>query len=244
MNAAAFPTPPDSPADDPAAEQARTQRERLVERLDRLTEAGMELIEALVAQAKGAGPKVVDGDVGLAFSRVSRAVRLSILLQEELTGRGSEGEAGEAAGRDEGRPQEDNRERAVRIVRRVARDHCQREGFEVSVIAKEAAERLNDDDIYGLVASRPVGELVALICRDFGLEPDWDALACEAWAQAEIASGAEGSPFLDDEMWEDEPEGAAAPDPPQVRCARSFDEALLTLARDPEIIAAARRDSG
>jgi hypothetical protein len=32
--------------------------------------------------------------------------------------------------------------------------------------------------------SRPVGELVALICRDFGLEPNWDALASEAWAQA------------------------------------------------------------
>ena len=46
-----------------------------------------------------------------------------------------------------------------------------------------------------MVASRPVGELVALICRDFGLDPNWDALAEEAWAQAEMDGGAEGSPF-------------------------------------------------
>src|SRR6185312_7856750 len=86
-------------------------------------------------------------------------------------------------------------ERAVRVVRRVARDHCRKDGYAVSAIAREAAERLDDDDIYGLVATRPVGELVAMLCRDFGLEPDWSHLAAEAWAKAEIESGAEGSPF-------------------------------------------------
>ena len=30
---------------------------------------------------------------------------------------------------------------------------------------------------------------VALICKDLGLEPDWDLLAGEYWAQAEIARG-------------------------------------------------------
>ena len=136
----------------------------------------------------------------------------------------------------------------MRIVRRVARDHCGREPFAVSVIAKEAAERLDDDDIYGLAASRPVGELVAMLCRDLGLEPDWDALAAEAWAQAEIDSGAAGSPFLDDEAEaEDDDDGPVEPDPGPARrlhVARTLQTAALALARDPEIMAAARRDTG
>jgi hypothetical protein len=195
----------------------------------------MEMIEALVAQAKGSGPKVVDGDVGLAFSRVSRAVRLAVLLQSELVKGRDEAAEAEAAP-DRGRQAHIGR--AVRIVRRIARDHCRAEPFAVSAYAKEAAERLEDDDIYGLVQTRPVGELVALICRDLGLAPDWAALAGEAWAQAEIASGAAGSPFLDDK---DDPEdGPGAP----VWRPRSLDETIAALARDPAVAATARRGSG
>ncbi len=62
---------------------------------------------------------------------------------------------------------------------------------------EETGERLDDEDIYGDVASRPVGELVALICRDLGLDPDWTRLAEEAWAQDEIAEAPVGSPFND-----------------------------------------------
>lgn len=244
MNApATLATPPDTSADDPAEASARALRERQIGRLDRMAEAGMEMIEALVAQARGSGPKVVDGDVGLAFSRVSRAVRLSILLQNELAGRpdgpGADSE-GEGAP-DEGRRRKDHADRAVQIVKRVARDHCEQPPYEVKAVVEEAAERLQNDDIYGLVASRPVGELVAMICEDLGLEPDWDALAAEAWAQAEIESGAKGSPFLDDDLSEDdEPEVPA----PKAGPARTYEETLAALARDPAILAAARRDTG
>jgi hypothetical protein len=238
---------PDTLAGAAPADGARFMAERQLARLDRLAEAGMEMIEALTAQAKGTGPKVVEGDLALAFSRVSRAVRMAVLLHEELTpGRedlqaAAQEAAPEAAKQAEARKAA-HRDRAVRIVRRVAKDHCQREPFAVSVIAKEAAERLDDDDIYGLVASRPVGELVALICRDFGLEPDWDALAGEAWAQAEIESGAAGSPFLDEEA---EPEPEPEPDPARrVHVTDTFEATVLGLARDPQIVAAARRDTG
>ena len=43
--------------------------------------------------------------------------------------------------------------------------------------------------------SRPISELIALICQDLGLAPDWPQLAEEAWAKAEIASGAAGAPL-------------------------------------------------
>ena len=53
-------------------------------------------------------------------------------------------------------------------------------------LVHETAERLDDDDIFGDVLTRPVGELVSLICRDLGLEPDWARLGEEAWAKEEF----------------------------------------------------------
>jgi hypothetical protein len=221
---------------------APPSRERRLRMLDRLAEAGMELVEGLVAQGKGTGPKVVDGDVGLAFSRVSRGVRLAVLLQEQLSGPGEDPE--DAARQAEAGRRKAHIGRAVRIVERVAKDHCRKTPGIIAACAYEARERLDDDDIYGLVTSRPVGELVALICRDFGLEPNWDALAQEAWAQAEMASGAPGSPFLDDGDDEEEDEDPEpGPEPPVCR-PRTLQDRLDFLAHDPDILAAARRDTG
>ncbi|MEI9889794.1 MAG: hypothetical protein WDN45_03395 [Caulobacteraceae bacterium] len=53
-------------------------------KLDRLGDLGLELAEALVAQAKGTGPQVVEGDVALAYDRVARAVRMAVMLQSRL----------------------------------------------------------------------------------------------------------------------------------------------------------------
>ena len=226
--------------DAPALQEERPQTalERQLALLERLAEAGMELVEALVAQAKGSGPKVEGGDVGLAFSRVSRAVRMAVLLHQQLAQGGVD--PAEAAHKAEAERRKAHVGRAVRIVRRVAKDHCRIKPDMISAYAWEARERLDDDDIYGLAATRPVGELVALICRDLGLQPDWDALAQEAWARAEIDSGAAGSPFLED--WDDEEaEGDEAPEP--IR-PRTLEDRIEALAQDPAVMAAARRDTG
>jgi hypothetical protein len=205
MSAALAP-PPDSaaPAPDPAEERARAFRERQIERLDRMAEAGMEMIEALVAQAKGSGLQVVDGDVGLAFSRVSRAVRMAVLLQEQLIEGPGAGKAANAANepqkiiygwinewdeRELGR-----RERVGQIVEDIAeKAHGDAEAAER--LGREAAERLERDDIYGDVLERPVSEVVADICRDLGLDPDWDGLFARPWARNEIAGGDIGAPL-------------------------------------------------
>ncbi len=239
MDVALDPQPLPPPHTTGDADCAKPSREQRLDRLDRLAEAGMELVEALVAQGKGTGPKVVDGDVGLAFSRVSRGVRLAVLLAEQLSE--PAGDQEEIARQAEALRRKAHIGRAVRIVERVAKDHCRKKPGTIAACVYEARERLDDDDIYGLVANRPVGELVALICRDFGLEPNWDALAQEAWAQAEIASGAPGSPFLEDE----DDEGIEAPEPePPVCRPRTLQDRLDFLAHDPQILAAARRDTG
>jgi len=83
--------------------------------------------------------------------------------------------------------------RVEAIIERVAKaDHDEEE---VDRLVREAGERLDDEDLYGEVLGRPVGELVSLICRDLGLAPDWSRLAEEAWARREAAEGDPRSPF-------------------------------------------------
>jgi hypothetical protein len=84
--------------------------------------------------------------------------------------------------------------RIHRIVRRVA--WAQGKAIEeVERLARDAVDRLDQDELYGDLLSRPVSEIIAHICRDLRLEPDWPQLAEEAWAQDEIASGAAGAPL-------------------------------------------------
>jgi hypothetical protein len=139
---------------------------------------------------------VVKGDVSLAYARVARAVRLTIALQsrllqdlqalDEVAERHLHGGRSNAA-----------RARKARIGRILDRviDAEAPDDAEGDRLAGEVRERLEHDDIYGDVLARPVGELVALICRDLGLSPDWVRLAEEAWAQDEIEGGQAGSPF-------------------------------------------------
>lgn len=225
-----------------------TPIERQRKMLERLGEAGLEIALAIEKRVKEAGPDeplAALNAAGHAYAQVARSVRLCVLLQEELAKGRPDPES--AARQAEAGRRKAHIDRAVGIVRRVARDHCRIEPYMVSLMAKEASERLDTDDIYGQVLTRPVGELVALICRDLGLEPHWPALAEEAWAQAEMDSRPQGSPFLDDELWEDVPEDG--PEPASglsrpVRPAETLEDAALALAPDPEIVAAARCDTG
>jgi hypothetical protein len=189
--------PPSTVDDDPAAWGQAVLR-RQVERLEALAETGLALAQR-IAQADIAAP----ADVAMAFSRVSRAVRLACLLQARLI---KDADEARREADDQRRTQDDRdridanqarRDRKARveaIVERVAWTETEDEDRTESLLV-EAAERLDSDDIYGDVLNRPLGELVALICRDLGLEPDWDGLAQEAWALDEIARGDPGSPF-------------------------------------------------
>jgi hypothetical protein len=76
----------------------------------------------------------------------------------------------------------------------------------------EARERLEDDDLHEILMSRPTGEVLALICADLGLEPDWERISKEPWAQHEIACRRSGSPLID-WMANQAPEAHEAPPP-------------------------------
>ncbi len=69
----------------------------------------------------------------------------------------------------------------MRIVARVV-DQDVADPREANRLIREASERLDQEDFYGDLLDRPVPELVAMICKDLGIEPDLFRFAQEAWA--------------------------------------------------------------
>ena len=177
----------------------RALLDRQLEALGRLADMGMAIAGAIergvTADPPGSQPDTVLHHAAMDFARVARAVRMTFALQSRLIAdfKGRTRSA-EAAGSDEGPyevvwagepsqlPEAQTR-RVQRIVRRAAEDA----GYDNEAVERlvlEAGERLEHDDIYGDLMSRPFDEIVALICKDLGLQPDWDSLAGEPWAQA------------------------------------------------------------
>ena len=209
MSAAATPPQPTAPA--AARDLARALLERQLWGLGQLAEGGLEIARAIERQATGAGsddaaPHTVDAHVPMAYARVARAVRMTILLQSKLITdlQALEAKTAEAAYSAKCRRALDRphilREQKARIGRIVGRIAWAdgREHAEIERLARHAAEMLDHDDHFGDILTRPVSELIALICQDLGLEPDWPQLAEEAWAMAEIAGGKVGGPL---EAW-------------------------------------------
>jgi hypothetical protein len=174
-------------------ERARALIERQSDGLGRLAEVGLTIAGGLerqvTAEGSDEGPSAMDlCDISLAYERVARAVRMTFALQSRLIAdlqALDHGPGLDATGR---------KERVGRIVGRVV-EAGEHDFHTARSLVKEARERLEHDDIYGDVLSKPVSELIGEICRDLGLSPDWEGLAQEAWAQEEIASGAAGSPL-------------------------------------------------
>jgi hypothetical protein len=85
----------------------------------------------------------------------------------------------------------------VRLVAETAAPGCGdggggESGADIDRLLDDAAGRLGSFAFDGL----PMGAVLADICRHLGLKPDWTALAAQAWAQAEIETGDDRSPFL------------------------------------------------
>jgi hypothetical protein len=197
----------DAPVSAGAGDWARPLLERQLSLVGELAELGLNVARSIERQATapasddgsddgsahdGAAPPVL-GDIGLAYARVARAVRLTVMLQSKLIEGLQALDRGET---DSARwlRECDTKKRVERIVERVIRAEHDDEEV-VDHLTREGAERLDEDDIYGDVLTRPVSETVAVICRALGLAPDWAHLAEEAWAQEEMASGAAGSPL-------------------------------------------------
>jgi hypothetical protein len=100
--------------------------------------------------------------VAAAFTRVSRSVRLTVLMVERLD-------------RGWARPRNADDRQAVakrQIARGVAEAIAgQAEGERAAELSGRLRERLDSPDWENEFASRPAEEVIAIICRDLGLDP-------------------------------------------------------------------------
>jgi hypothetical protein len=173
-----------------SADWARPLLDRQLAVLGRLAEAGLEIAVALEAQARG-GEAVVQGDVAMAYNRVARAVRQTIMLQSRLI-EAWQDRATAATGRKAAA-----RASAARIVRDVIEDERENDAERTERLTTEAAERLRDED-FGDLLARPFAEAVADIVRDLGLSPDLLALAEDCFAAEAALTGQAGAAPADE----------------------------------------------
>jgi len=179
-DAAAPLTPPADAAFPPCGEGeewARPMLQRELEVLGELAELGLAMARTIVAQASGeeTAEPVIQGDLPLAFSRVSRAARMAVLLQarliQEIKGGGRKRAADEEISTDWEVEWVD--EDPPWAAREGARDEAEAgESRETELMESERCERLERDDIYAAVMGRPKEEVVARIREDLGLEPN------------------------------------------------------------------------
>ena len=179
--------------------------ERQLQRLDELAEMGLNVARAIERQALAvladeAQPPadgVAPGDIGLAFARVSRAVRMTIALQSRLIG--------ELQTLDRATAFDARCARINRAALRSLLDDPSMEGIVERILKAEhpdpeqgeqpdgeAAER--PEDLYGDVRSRSFDEIVALICEDLGLEPEWGSGFTSPIAAAMAGEGPPADP--------------------------------------------------
>jgi hypothetical protein len=207
MSDAPLPYRSPDPAATAADLRARATFDQQLGMLGRLAQAGLNMALALEAQAIATHPEAaVDqgpqpygapipapvcldfplpdpGHLALAFTRVSRAVRMTLALQARLL-KGDIGGPNTLASRPPAPPPLETRAqragRAGAIVRRLVAG-AEDDAFEAAEQMERVHERLADPDITGDLLDRPIPELIAEICRDLRLSPDWSEVEGEAW---------------------------------------------------------------
>jgi RNA binding exosome subunit len=171
--------------------------------LETAAERGLELLEEVGARAR---ERADEGDLGLTYSRISKSIRQSVALHarlEEQAGKTDEQKAAEAAARTAVEARRvasaeklarGRKENAVRrAVTRAIDDHTDDED-DRDTLYDDMNERLDDADELEL-DTKPVGQIVAGICRAMRLPYDPALWEDEPWAIAETRDRAEGSPF-------------------------------------------------
>jgi hypothetical protein len=191
-----------APTDASAADAWRPVLERQVEMLGQMAEAGFEMVMALRRQAlatledepSNTEPAVDLKAANLAFSKASRAVRMTLALQAKVIEDIRAPDRGDPPETARPSPAEARRKRVRTVVERaIVAEHGA--GREFEQMSKFAERLLDDEDLCDDVLSRPMSELVAMICKDLGLKPDWVNLSQETWARREIDTGPVGAPL-------------------------------------------------
>ncbi len=206
---------PDAPGACACGAAGDLARERLA-MLHELAQIGMRLARGVEREAEA--PEASAGDLVLKFARIARAVRQTLALEARI-----EGELATRAREDaaQGAVRLERETRARLVKRKTAirwaveqaieaeADHHELEG-----LFDHLDERLQDREDTDFL-DRPMGELVARICRDIGVTPDMSLWQDEDWAIAEgVTIRPAGGAEVPAPTALDPPAAAPPPDPP------------------------------
>jgi hypothetical protein len=160
-----------------AAVERRTEAEAAAAELV-LAKAAAGEISAEQLAAKPSGAKAA-ADIALAFSRLSRSIRLTLLLEDKLIENFRKREKEDAKERAEqaAAAHEERRKRTRSRTKRLVTDAiCAETGdqSEADRLFKWLDERIDDADIVEDLSTRSAAELTERICTELELFPDWD----------------------------------------------------------------------
>lgn len=194
-------------AEDPAAEDGSDpsieRAERRLRLLEELAEIGMELARGLKQPGPAGGDAEPQGaaeaasgrrrDPAEAFAGLSRAIRLTLMLEERTDQALRDLKAGLAAARQETRERaakaaadaadrrrEDRKARVTDLVMDAAREQISDEA-DLERLDLEFEERFLLGDDSWADDERPLRQVVGEICAVFDLTPDWRRWTGEGW---------------------------------------------------------------
>ncbi len=208
---APYPQDPASPAADEAPDPCVVRAERRLRLLEELTEIGMELARALRPGAAEAREDPSDDearakgrDPADAFSRLSRAIRLTVALEARTDAELRDLKAGVVSVRDDERAEAAERaEKAAQMARMTRKAEVAYlvaniaqaeigEGDQWENLCAALDERLDEDEAYENLDRWPLRETVERLCKDLALSPDWSR-----WNGADLtADDADGRCFF------------------------------------------------
>ena len=155
--------------------------------LRHLVAIGMDMARMLQDQARdlqGSDPGVVGADLSLRFHRISRSIRMSLALDAKL----ASGFQAEMKERKAAQLTERKALAKEAVSRQVDRDTPDRD------LHRERSDRIEREDLEDF-SDKPVSEIIAIICADLGITPDWQAWSLEPWAMEERRTNVPGSPY-------------------------------------------------
>ena len=182
--------------------------------LKKLAEMAMRLAEASEAEAMAeiaarkadpAKPEPVR-DPMLGFSRMARVVRQTVALEAKLE-KERKAESQRNAWADyyscytQAMFASNEQKRRVRKVVKKEIERSTHWDSEREILTEHLHERLDDENEWrDLTDNRSVGEIIAALCEELGLDPNWNALRPEIQA-IEEATEASIQTLLDAERW-------------------------------------------
>jgi hypothetical protein len=197
-----------------AATPSDPRTERHLRLLQELAELGMDIARAVRAEAvepapapeDDAAPSRFGADLGLVFARIARAVRQTLALEARVAADGRQAQERRQA--EEVRRRAEQRRKDVRsyVAQAIEAEAAERKtpDHQVERLLDDLDERL--DDYEDALQEAPIGALVARICKDLGVTPDWSLWDDQDWALEHLRTTAPGDIG-------DDPETDPPPDP-------------------------------